>query len=148
MRSRPQNSPGAGGADPRGKAPVGFTMVEMVVALGVACLLMVGVVAFLVNGVVSTAKTSTINDTTAKARYVFEHLSGEMAKAADLSLVNFGTPNNVLTPTAYSSFNYRINVSTSGSTALTPLTSSSIVIDIPASSSPGGLVPQVGDFLS
>src|SRR5580700_1791155 len=110
MRLRPKTSARAEGAQGRGKAPVGFTMVEMVVAMGVACLLMVGVVAFLVNGVVSTAKTSTINDTTAKARYVFEHLSGEMAKAADLTLINFATPNNVTNPTAYSSFSYRINV--------------------------------------
>ena len=43
---------------------VGFTMVEMVVALGIACLLMVAVVAFLVSGMVSSTKTSAINDTT------------------------------------------------------------------------------------
>src|ERR1700691_2679950 len=65
---------------------VAFTLVEMIVTLTVACILMVAVVAFLVNGVVSTTKTTAINDSTAKGRYVFEHLSREMARANDLTI--------------------------------------------------------------
>jgi prepilin-type N-terminal cleavage/methylation domain-containing protein len=63
-----------------------FTMVEMIVTLLVACILMIAVVAFLVNGVVSTTKTTAINDSTVKGRYVFEHLSREMARANDLTI--------------------------------------------------------------
>ncbi len=70
-----------------------FTMVEMIVTLFVACILMIAVVAFLVNGIVSTTKTTAINDTTTKGRYVFEHMSREMSRAGDLNTVNFTGPN-------------------------------------------------------
>ena len=56
---------------PPNKPPQGMTLVEMTVALTVACILMVAIVAFLVNGLVSSAKTTAINDTTTKGRYVF-----------------------------------------------------------------------------
>ena len=140
-----ENSDRDGDGNRQGKPPVGFTMVEMVVGLGVACLLMVAVVAFLVNGLVSSTKTTAINDTTTRGRYIFEHLSSEMAKSADLSLTNFTTPNS--NSTAYSAFNYRINVSAAGSTALTPLSSNQIQIDFPPATAPEYLVPQAGDFL-
>ena len=71
MIGRSNKTPGDGDQAHPKAAPVGFTMVEMVVALGVACILMVAVVAFLVQGVVSTTKTTSINDATTKGRYVF-----------------------------------------------------------------------------
>ena len=94
--------------------PVGFTAVETIVTLGVACILMIAVVAFLVNGMVSSTKTTAINDNTTKGRYVFEHISKEMALSADLNLPNFILPNPVgptgsSNPT-YAGFTYRITV--------------------------------------
>src|SRR5271157_1353161 len=91
------------------KPPRGMTLVEMAVALGVACILMVAVVAFLVNGVISTTKTTAIDDTTIKGRFVFEHMSKELAQADDLYSSNFTTanPNNAA---AFSGFNYRVNL--------------------------------------
>lgn len=95
-------------------APVGFTLVETIVTLGVACILMVAVVAFLVNGMVSATKTTAINDNTIKGRYVFEHLSKEMEKSADLNLPNFILPNPA-SPTGtskptYAGFQYRVTI--------------------------------------
>ena len=150
MSARSRESGRARQASSRRRLPVGFTMVEMVVALGVACILMVGVVAFLVNGVVSTSKTTAINDTTTKGRYVFEHLSSEMSRSTDLGLSNFLSPLDPLHPatTTYSSFNYRINVGNSGTTTtVTPLSSHSLPISFPAPTAPDYLVPQVGDYL-
>ena len=108
--------------------PVGFTMVEMVVTLGVACILMVAVVAFLVNGMVSATKTTAINDTTTKGRYVFEHLSKEMARAADLSVPNFTTPNG--TGSAYQGFTYRIAVGGAGTAATELLSSQTVTVAV------------------
>src|SRR5271157_1698700 len=87
----------------------GMTLVEMAVALAVACLLMVAIVSFLVNGVVSTTKTTAINDTSTRGRHVFEHMSKELAQADDLLSSDFTTvnPNN---PSAFSGFNYRVNL--------------------------------------
>jgi len=134
MNSRSKTSTRVGDGASRRRLPFGFTMVEMVIGLGVACLLMVGVVAFLVNGVVSTSKTTAINDTTTKSRYVFEHLSSEMSRSADLQLGNFITPKDPTHPasTTYSSINYRINIGGAGTTSvLTPLSSSSIQVSFP-----------------
>src|ERR1700689_2672511 len=89
-----------------GNRPQGMTLVEVLVTLSVACILMVAVVGFLVNGVISTTKTTAINETTAKGRYVFEHMSRELNRAADLTTVNF-TNANPLAPNTYSGFNYR-----------------------------------------
>src|ERR1017187_7832881 len=86
------------------KPPNGMTMVEMVVALGVACILMVAVVAFLVNGVVSATKTTAINDTSTRGRYVFEHMSKELSQADELLSSNFTTV-DPFNPAAYSGFN-------------------------------------------
>jgi len=150
MSYRSRESVRARQADRRGQTPVGFTMVEMVVALGVACLLMVGVVAFLVNGVVSTSKTTAINDTTTKSRYVFEHLSSEMSRSGDLQMANFLVPLDPLHPqtTQYSSFNYRINIGGAGTTAqVTSLSQHSLQVSFPAATAPDYLVPQVGDYL-
>src|ERR1017187_3064108 len=90
------------------KPPHGMTLVEMVVALGVACILMVAVVAFLVNGVVSATKTTAINDTSTRGRHVFEHMSKELSQADELLSSNFTTV-DPFNPAAYSGFNYRIN---------------------------------------
>src|SRR5208282_2761890 len=114
------------GGDSRKGPPVGFTMVETIVTLGVACILMIAVVAFLVNGVVSTTKTTAINDATTKGRYVFEHLSKEMSRASNLYLApspspNFLLPNASPTPSAYASFNYWITVATGSISTSTQL---------------------------
>lgn len=96
----PDKSSGSGKDAVRRNPPrVAFTLVEMIVTLAVACILMIAVVAFLVNGVISTTKTTAINDTTTKGRYVFEHMSKEMARSSDLNVVsptpqgNFFGPN-------------------------------------------------------
>ncbi len=125
-------------------------MVEMVVTLGVACILMVAVVAFLVNGVVSTTKTTTINDNTAKGRYVFEHLSREMARATDINASNFTggapTPSGVMGP--YQGFTYFVTVEDQSYTkADTQATSSTLVLNLPQATAPDYLVPQGGDIL-
>ena len=120
-------------------------MVEMVVALGVACILMVAIVAFLVNGVVNATKTTAIADSTTKGRYVFEHMSRELARASDLTAVNFTTPNGT---GAFTGFNYLINVGATGATQQTFLSSNQVVVTLPAASPPDYLVPQAGDFLS
>src|ERR1039457_330815 len=73
------------------KPPHGMTLVEMVVAPGVACIVMVAVVAFLVNGVVSATKTTAINDTSTRGRHVFEHMSKELSQAGELLCSNFTT---------------------------------------------------------
>src|ERR1017187_9513710 len=111
------------------KPPNGMRLVEMVVALGVACILMVAVVAFLVNGVVSTTKTTAIDDTTTKGRYVFEHMSRELARAADLTSSNFTTPNGGYT--AFTGFYYRISVGTAGATQQTSLSSNPVTVTLP-----------------
>ena len=129
---------------------VGFTMVEMVVALGVACILMVAVVAFLVNGVVSTTKTTSINDTTTKGRYVFEHLSREMSRANDLTATNFiGPPTPTPGLSTYSGFNYFITVEDRAITpsSTTPVTATSISLTLPPATPPDNLVPQAGDYI-
>src|SRR5580658_10183045 len=123
----------------------GFTLLEMIVTLGVACILMVAVVGFLVNGVVSTTKTTSINDVTVKGRYVFEHMSREMTRATDLTVANFTMPNGGAT--AYTGFNYRVAVGTPGATQQTPLTSNTLVVTLPPPEPPEFLVPQAGDFL-
>src|SRR5476649_2627470 len=89
---------GTTGKPPRG----GFTLVEPLVTIGVACILMVAIVGFLVNGFVSTAKTTAINDQTVRGRYVFEHFSHEMARANDLDATDFsgGNPSWVSSSTA------------------------------------------------
>ncbi|HEY5079750.1 MAG TPA: prepilin-type N-terminal cleavage/methylation domain-containing protein, partial [Opitutaceae bacterium] len=130
---------------PRKADPVGFTMIEMIVTLGVASLLMIAVVAFMVNGMVSATKTTSINDTTTKGRYIFEHLSKEMARAADLSVPNFTTPN--ATSSAYQGFTYRIAVGGAGTAATCLLSSQTVTVTIPAPAPPDNLVPQAGDFL-
>ncbi|HLZ09621.1 MAG TPA: prepilin-type N-terminal cleavage/methylation domain-containing protein, partial [Chloroflexota bacterium] len=123
----------------------GMTLVEMAVALGVACILMVAVVTFLVNGVVSTSKTTAIADTTTKGRYVFEHMSRELTRAADLTGANFTLPNG--SNTAYSGFNYRINVTGSATTQQTLLSSQTLVVTVPVAAPPDYLLPQAGDYL-
>ena len=128
----------------RRRLPIGFSMVEMIVALGVACILMVAIVAFLVNGVVSTSKTSAINDTTTRGRHVFEHLSNEVARSGDLALANFTTPGG----SGYAGFNYRIDVGGAGLAQQTQLTSRIISVTFPNPPSPPDyLVPQTGDYL-
>jgi prepilin-type N-terminal cleavage/methylation domain-containing protein len=123
------------------KHPRGMTLVEMTVALGVACILMVAVVSFLVNGVVSTGKTTAINDTTTRGRYVFEHMSQELARAEDLSSTNFTTPGG----SGYAGFNYRVDVGVAPATDQAPLTQNFVLVTFAA---PGDLVPPVaGDFL-
>ena len=122
----------------------GMTVVEMVVALTVACILMVAVVSFLVNGVVSTTKTTAMNDTTTRGRYVFEHMSKELAQADDLKSSNFTTanPNNAA---AFSGFNYRINLGG------TPTVTTSEFLDkhyVDVTFNVAGyLKPVAGDFL-
>src|ERR1039458_8622358 len=121
-----------------------MTVVEMVVALTVACILMVAVVSFLVNGVVSTTKTTAMNDTTTRGRYVFEHMSKELAQADDLKSSNFTTanPNNAA---AFSGFNYRINLGG------TPTVTTSEFLDkhyVDVTFNVAGyLKPVAGDFL-
>jgi prepilin-type N-terminal cleavage/methylation domain-containing protein len=144
-RDRPT---GTDGRAPSRKAPVGFTMVEMVVTLAVVSLLMIGVVAFLVNGMVSAQKTTAINDTTVKGRYIFEHISREMARSKDLAASNFSSPNGG--GTAYSTFNYRIAVGsggtvTSGGGDISSITTVTVQMDAPTP--PDLLVPQVGDYV-
>ena len=151
MIGRSNKTPGDGDQAHPKAAPVGFTMVEMVVALGVACILMVAVVAFLVQGVVSTTKTTSINDATTKGRYVFEHLSREMARANDLQAANFtGAPPTPTPGTSNSQgFNYFISVEDQATTpnSTTPVTGSTIQLNLPAASPPDYLVPQPGDYI-
>jgi type II secretory pathway pseudopilin PulG len=151
MIGRSNKTPGDGDQAHPKAAPVGFTMVEMVVALGVACILMVAVVAFLVQGVVSTTKTTSINDATTKGRYVFEHLSREMARANDLQAANFtGAPPTPTPGTSnYQGFNYFISVEDQATTpnSTTPVTGSTIQLNLPAASPPDYLVPQPGDYI-
>ena len=146
-----KKNPGDKGGVRRKIIPVGFTMVEMVVALGVACILMVAVVAFLVNGVVSTTKTTSINDTTTKGRYVFEHLSREMSRANDLTVSNFTSAPLTPTPSIsnFKGFNYFISVEDRATTptSTTPVTSSSISLNLPAATPPDNLIPQQGDYI-
>jgi prepilin-type N-terminal cleavage/methylation domain-containing protein len=123
------------------KTPHGMTLVEMTVALGVACLLMVAVVAFLVNGVVSTSKTTAIDDTTVKGRYVFEHMSKELAQADDLYNTNFVTPGG---GSGYAGFNYRISLGGAATTQQAWLSQNYVVVTFNTS---GYLAPVAGDFL-
>jgi type II secretory pathway pseudopilin PulG len=140
---------------------VAFTLVEMVVTLAVACILMIAVVAFLVNGVVSTAKTTAINDSTTKGRYVFEHLSREMSRANDIYTSNFTGPDPsyvaAATPTpgnpgtGYQGFSYLLPVGGQATnTNIIPITSGSspgVTLSLLASAAPDYLVPQAGDYI-
>src|SRR5271165_7425649 len=130
------------GARPK-KPAQGMTLVEMAVALSVACILMVAVVTFLVNGVVSTSKTTAIDDTTIKGRYVFEHMSRELARAQDLLSTNFTTSNG----TTYAGFYYRINVGGAAATQLAPLSQNYVVVTMPPPTPPDNLIPEPGDYL-
>ncbi len=167
MKRLGDNSGGDTGGTRKNPPKDAFTLVEMIVTLLVACILMVAVVAFLVNGVVSTTKTTAINDSTAKGRYVFEHLSKEMARANDLTISPtpaggfFGpNPNYAYPPTptpgnpglGYQGFNYMIPVggqalNKSGTIPVTAGVSPGIVLNLAASSAPDYLVPQAGDYI-
>src|ERR1035438_7734538 len=135
----------------------GFTMVEVIVALGVASILMVGIVAFLVNGAVSAQKTTIIVDMTTKGRHIFEHVLREVARANDVTVSNFATPdpNYVAPPTpipgspgqGYQGFTYRIDVGGQAITVDTPVINTSVTLNLAASSGPEYLVPQAGDYL-
>ena len=135
---------------------VGFTMVEMVVTLFVACILMVAVVAFLINGVVSTQKTTMINDTTTKGRYIFEHLSREMYRAQDITTTANFTTVNPMPPVpanpGYQGFTYTISVGgqAQNGSATVPVTDGvapPITLVLGPSDPPDYLVPQAGDNL-
>ena len=151
MKTPDDHSKGTRDDGTRKDRPVGFTMVEMVVTLGVACILMVAVVAFLVNGVVSTTKTTAINDNTAKGRYVFEHLSREMARATDINAANFTGAAPTPSPGGmgpFQGFTYNVTIEDqSYTTADTPATSSTLVLNLPQATAPDYLVPQGGDIL-
>src|ERR1700690_1058150 len=119
------------------------------VTLGVACILMIAIVSFLVNGVVSTTKTTAINDATTKGRYVFEHMTKEMAEAADLNLPNF-VGANLANPTFYSGFKYRITVGGPGSiiaNVALSLQPAVLQMRFPPPNAADTLVPQADDQL-
>ena len=100
------------------------------VALGVACILMIAVASFLVNGAISAKKTTAINDVSITGRHVFEHISKEMATSSDLKLTNFYKDGANDPSGPYNKITYRVNVGSPGVTEDTPLSSSTLQLTV------------------
>ena len=94
-----------------------FTLVEVLITIGVAGMLLAAVAMFLVSGNVATKKVTNINQVNTKGRFAFDHISREMSLALDLKAENFQVPNP--DNNAHSRLVYRINLGLPGTTAFT-----------------------------
>ncbi|HRE04683.1 MAG TPA: prepilin-type N-terminal cleavage/methylation domain-containing protein, partial [Opitutaceae bacterium] len=122
------------------KAWHAFTLIEVLMTLGVGAMLLVAVTMFLVSGNVATKKVTNLNAVNVKGRFSFDHISKEMSLSGDLNAANFQAPNS--DSTAFSRITYRVNLGLPGTTSYTLHTADEIVVDLPIDTK-----PQVGDYL-